>query len=152
MNSKIENSWIPREYANVYNDSKKRGLRCFFSDEIDLNTKEQVKKFINYLRKKYFFPIRCNIYFTNHIKYINGNKEKCNGVFFEGDTNKTPSIYIPCKITKKYSIENIYLGIAYLLTYYFQWYFYEDDKRTNRSLKIEATKHANYIVWNYLNI
>ena len=39
-----------------------------------------------------------------------------------------------------------YFNIIHELTHYFQWYFYEDKEKSNRSLEINANKWANYII------
>lgn len=44
-----------------------------------------------------------------------------------------------------------FFTIAHELTHYFQWFFYEDMHRTNRSLEIEATRWAKYLLQQYLN-
>ena len=144
--------WINRCFIDFYNDSSKKGLRCHYT-KISEPIKTKLKKFIKFLNKMYFFPIRCDVYFENSVNILSYNKKnKCKGIFFEGEEDKTtPCIYVPCMVTDSWDIENIYMTIVRLLTFYFQWYFYEDTKRSNRSLEIEATKWAKYIVWNYLN-
>ena len=41
--------------------------------------------------------------------------------------------------------------MAHELTHYFQWYFLEDEARTDRSLEVEAGKWARYLVAEYLS-
>lgn len=60
------------------------------------------------------------------------------------------SIYVACELSTKWDIIDIYYSIVKLLTYYFQWYFFEDNIRSNKSLEFEATKYASYLVNEYL--
>ena len=103
------------------------------------------------MRKLYFFPIRCNIKFYNETSFKSSDgKTRCKGIFFEGDEKEFPSIVFPLKLTSKYLIEDAMFNLTSLLTYYFQWYFFEDKNRTHRSLEIEATQYSNCLVFQYL--
>lgn len=44
------------------------------------------------------------------------------------------------------SIYEICFTMLHELTHYYQWYFYEEKNRTDRSLEIEANKWARYIL------
>ena len=147
-------SWVEKEHKTYYNDSAKTsGLRYKFYDygnDFDEYTIDEIKKFITFLRKHYFFPIRLNIlfcntqgfrhYIDNHIYY---------GAFYSMDDEKRrlyPKISIAAKITPSKSLEDILGTLAHEITHYYQWYFLEEDKRTDRSLEIEANKWSKYIV------
>lgn len=145
--------WIDREFKNEYDDSSKNGIRSKYSDKIPQSLRNEIKEFLTFIRKKYFFPIRINLFFCNTKNFLSYDRQhKVKGIFFKGDdeTKKSPSAYIPCQITSNWNIIDIYSTIIRLLTYYFQWYFYEDEKRNSRSLEIEVTKYAHYIVYEYL--
>ena len=154
MSLKTGGIWINYEYKKEYQDSLLRGLRARYSKELGEELIKKIKNFLTFLRKKYYFPLRCNMYFCNvdNFTSLDGNG-KTKGIFLFGDdeTKKTPSIYIACNVSNYWKIEDIYHSIAKVLTYYFQWYFLEDNHRSNRSLEIEATKYANYLVGEFVN-
>ena len=62
-------SWIDKEYKSYYKDSAKAsGIRCKFHSyekSFEKSTMEEIQKFIAFLRKKYYFPIRLNITFCD---------------------------------------------------------------------------------------
>ena len=152
-------SWIEKEHKTYYIvSSKASGLRYKFYDygnEFDEYTIGEIKKFITFLRKYYFFPIRLNVLFCNtqgfqhhidnHIYY---------GAFYSMDDEKRriyPRISIASKITESNSLEDVLCVLAHEITHYYQWYFLEEDKRTDRSLEIEANKWSKCIVESYFN-
>lgn len=143
--------WIEKEYKKEY-ISKSTGIRYKFDNGYDESYKKIIKSFIDYIRKEYYFPIRLNIVFCNQTHFINKNDgHKYYGVFFNGEESRKiyPKIYIAAKVNEKNPIEDIIFAVAHEITHYFQWYFLEDDKRTNRSLEIEANKWAKYILKNF---
>ena len=154
MRNKINPCWIDYEYENYYLDSPKKRLRIIYKKDITIDVKNCIKKYINYLRKKYFFPVRCYIYVTNNIAYKSNKYGKCHGVFLGGEENKSgfPSIYLPFKISKENEYFDVLYGLTKLLTYYFQWFFLENKNRSYRSLEIEATKYANYLAYDYFEL
>ncbi len=146
--------WINIDCKKFYDDSKLNGLRLYFDKEVSLNLKNQIKNYINYLRKQYFFPIRCKVYFCYTDKFTSKKDKYCLGTFLTDENDKEiPEIFVPVLFKKKE--EELY-PIAYklnvLLTYYFQWYFLQDKERSYRSLEIEATKYANYLCYSYFSI
>ena len=71
------------------------------------------------------------------------------GAFYSMDDEKRkiyPRISIASKVTKNNTLEDILFVLAHEITHYYQWYFLEEDKRTRRSLEIEANKWSRYIV------
>ena len=62
-----------------------------------------------------------------------------------------PKISIASKITESNSLEDVLCVLAHEITHYYQWYFLEEDKRTDRSLEIEANKWSKCIVESYFN-
>lgn len=147
--------WIDYEYKNEYQDSSKKGLRLFFSKKVDTENVINIKKFVNFLRKRYYFPLRCNIYIHNVSDFpsLDGDGTT-KGFFLFGSEKekKFPRIYIACQMSVHWSIEDVYYSLARLLTYYFQWYFYENEYRSEKSLEIEATKYAEFLVNAYLDM
>lgn len=152
-------SWIDKEFRNYYKDSANAsGIRFKFynyREAFDEATAEDIKRFIVFLRKNYYFPIRLNILFCdtpgfhdpidNHIYY---------GAFYSMDDEKRmvyPRISIAAKVTKNNSLDDILFYLVHEITHYYQWYFLEEDKRTSRSLELEANKWARYILYIYFN-
>lgn len=147
-------SWIDKEYKKHYKDSAKAsGIRCKFynyGNEFEESTRKEIKKFITFLRKGYYFPIRLNILFcdTQGFRHPNDN-HMYYGAFYSMDDEKRrvyPRISIAAKVTKSNSLEDIFFSLAHEITHYYQWFFLEEDKRTGKSLEIEANRWAKYIL------
>lgn len=145
--------WIEKQFKNEYlNSAKENGIRCVFSTGFDELTKKEIKQFIEFIRSNYYFPIRIKITFSNEPYFVSDvDGHKYYGIFYDGDEDKKiyPKIYIAGKQTEKNPIDDILFCIAHELTHYYQWYFIEDIKRTDRSLEIEANKWAKYILYRY---
>ena len=62
-----------------------------------------------------------------------------------------PRICIAARAQTPEAQEDVLLAMAHELTHYFQWYFLEDEARTDRSLEVEAGKWARYLVAEYLS-
>ena len=141
-------SWIDIDCKSYYLDSSKCGLRLFFDAKIDNDDKKLIKSYLAFLRKRYFFPLRCNVYITSNAKYKSKSGGYCNGIFFEGqEENKTyPSIYLPIGFKGLDRNMTMLFNLTKLLTYYYQWFFYQEKTRSHRSLEIEATKMSSYLV------
>ena len=148
--------WIERQDKEEFTDSKISGLRVTFDKRMEQEKVTEVKKFATWLRKRYYFPIRCNVHicFCSYFEKLNDNDKDSIGDFYYKD-GMLPSIQIAGYPARKSEDKGFYVQIqarmAYFLTFYFQWFFYEFDKRSDRSLKIEATKWQNYIMDEYLN-
>lgn len=146
--------WVTNTKENVqfYSDSApKSGLSLHFSPYIDCDTKKHICDYVRYLRKEFFFPIRCNVYFSAKEKFASPKGGYCYGVFFSNEENKQtkrhiyPQIYIPTKC----GLFQAFHSLSHELTHYFQWYFFEDQKKSGRSLEISAGKYAKRIVEDY---
>lgn len=141
--------WIDKDCKNYYTDFKKQWLRLIFYKDIPNDYINQIKKYVKYLRNLYFFPIRCKVYFCYQEKFLSKDrKHNVYGLFlYDEDDKELPEIYVP--VLKKGSfikLENIIFNLNVLITYYFQWYFYQDKERNHRSLEIEATKYSKYLL------
>ena len=151
--------WIDKKHRAYYKDSSKSsGIRVKFKayeNNFDDSTLEGIKKFVAFLRKKYYFPIRLNVLFCdteafrhhidNHTYY---------GAFYSMDDEKRkiyPRISIASKVTEKNTLEDILYTLAHEITHYYQWYFLEEEKRTDRSIESEANKWSEYILNLYFN-
>jgi hypothetical protein len=145
--------WIEKQFKKEYiNSAKNSGVRCKFSIDFNESARKEIENFIKFIRINYYFPIRLNISFfekTHFVSDVDGHKYY--GIFYDGDSAKKayPKIHIAGKLTKGNPIYEILLSIAHEITHYYQWYFLEDIKRTDRSLEIEANKWAKYILHSY---
>lgn len=147
--------WVKHTEKKEYLDScKYHGLRIVYANGLDEKTVFELEKLIKYIRKRYFFPIRCNIYLTNHEVYkSNKDGHKFWGVFFDESDSKRkiyPKIYVASKETKNNNLYAIKFTLLHELTHYFQWFWLEDKSRTDRSLEIEANRWAHYIYGCYI--
>lgn len=161
--------WIEVQYKDEYQDEKRpwyRGLRLVIDREIEEERREKIKAFVAWLKKHYFFPLRCNVRIcaTSFFKADKNREGDVDSVldFYYGKDKKgkksaEPVLWVAgLPDRRKYEedfVIQIYARIAFGLTYYYQWYFlqFEDKKRTDRSLHIEATKWQNYITQTYLD-
>lgn len=143
--------WIDSEFRKYYEGSKSTGLALYFDKDVENDMRLSIIGFISWLRKKYYFPIRCSMFFEDIEKFKSkSEKNYCQGIFFSPEDfyrARVPRIYVAVKTDTDW----VLYTIAHELTHYFQWYFLEDQKRTDRSLEIEANKYASWIVWEYLN-
>ena len=145
--------WITKTKENLefYSDSApKSGLSLHFSSNIDEKTKREICIFVRYLRKEFFFPIRCNIYFCNQEKFRSSKGGYCYGLFYSNERYNRriyPQIYIPAKM----NLYQIFHSLCHELSHYFQWYFLEDEQKTDHSLEIQASKCASTLLDYYCN-
>lgn len=146
--------WIDKDCKKYYTDSNQQGLRLIFHKNIPNDYIDQIKKYVKYLRNLYFFPIRCKVYFCYQGTFRSyDRKQNIYGLFLYDEKDKEiPKIYVPVlKKGRLMELESIIFNLNLLITYYFQWYFYQDKERSHRSLEIEATKYAKYLTYNYFN-
>ena len=142
--------WVTKTEENIrfYSDSaKKSNLSIHFASAIDPDTKKSICKFVRYLRKEFFFPIRCNVYFSDCDKFHSKKGGYCYGIFFSNEESGGriyPQIYIPSNMELYF----VYRSLCHELTHYFQWYFLDDNK-SDRSLEIQAAKYAARIMEDY---
>lgn len=149
---------IERKYKDQYTDSAKvSGIRYKFyeyGNGFDATIVEDINSFITFLKKRYYFPIRLNIVFCN-IKAFKHQIDNHTyyGAFYGMDAEKRkiyPRISIAAKVTENNSLYDIFFTMAHEITHYYQWYFLEENQRTDRSLEMEANKWAKYILNLYL--
>lgn len=143
--------WITRTEENLafYADSApKSNLSLHFDSAIDPKTKKRICSFVRYLRKEFYFPIRCNVYFCNQEKFRSSKGGYCYGIFFSNEERGGrvyPQIYIPVKNKMHF----VYFSLSHELSHYFQWYFLDDEQKNSRSLEIQASKYASRICQDY---
>jgi hypothetical protein len=44
---------------------------------------------------------------------------------------------------------SVYHSLSHELTHYFQWYFFDDHKKSDRSLEVQASKYADRVFKDY---
>ena len=143
--------WITNTEENIqfYCDSaRKSNLSLHFASAIDPEKKKNICRFVHYLRKEFFFPIRCNVYFCNQAKFHSSKRGYCYGIFYSNEERRGhiyPQIYIPVNM----DLFSVYYSLSHELTHYFQWYFLDDNKKSDRSLEIQASKYATHISEDY---
>lgn len=143
--------WILKEDKYEFeNSAQASGLRLTFYNNISPQDKQLCLNFCKFLRKIFYFPIRVNITFVAQEKFkdpVDGHTYY--GIFYSNSESKRkiyPRVFIALKTRNKSDEDNVLLTISHELTHYFQWYFFEDEKKTDRSLEVEANKWANYLV------
>lgn len=148
--------WIEKKDKSLYNDSAVKGLRLYFDDNVTPDNRRECKEFCDWLRKTYWFPIRCKIYFCPQKKFKSlDDGHNYYGIFYDNEDDnirKYPCIFIATKFETDDARYNCLFTIAHELTHYFQWYFYYDKELTKRSLEIWASKWARIILWEFENL
>ncbi|MBR2445180.1 MAG: hypothetical protein IKB28_00775 [Clostridia bacterium] len=131
------------------------GLRVRYADAIDREIRTNLDGLIRYLRRLYFFPVRCNVYITNHESYRSERDGHVYyGVFYDNEgvypkKKLYPEIYVAGQVSERFEIENIMFSLLHELSHYFQWIGDRETGRTDRSIEVEATRWANRIMEAY---
>ena len=147
-------SWIDIKYKDQYADSANAtGIRDKFyeyDNVFDATVVTEINRFITFLRKHYYFPIRLNILFCNTqgFKHHLDNHTYYGAFYSMDDENRKiyPRISIAANVSENNSLQDILFTLAHEITHYYQWYFWEEAQRTDQSLEIEANKWAKYIL------
>lgn len=147
--------WIEKNEKEQYNDSKVKGLRIIFKDGVSDEERRWCKDFCRWLSKNYWFPIRCRIIFWSQTKFRSQDKGCfCYGIFYSNEeyaSRRYPVCHIAIKFKNEKDKYDCLFTIVHELTHYFQWYFFENEKKSKRSLEVTANKWARYIVGVYLD-
>lgn len=142
--------WIDYEFKSYYKDGKQSGLRLHFNKEINNKVRAEIESLFLWIRKRYFFPLRCEVFLLNQKKFRSKVQHQfCQGIFFAPNESKnlrTPHIYIAVDI----EASDLCFTVFHELTHYYQWYFLENENRSDRSLEIEANKYARWLINEYL--
>ena len=145
--------WVTNTEENVqfYRDSApKSNLSLHFASDIDPDAKKKICQFVRQLRKEFFFPIRCNVYFCDHEKFLSSKGGYCYGIFYSNEESEGriyPQIYIPANM----NLFSVYHSLSHELTHYFQWFFLYDNEKSDRSLEIQASNYAARVLGDYCN-
>lgn len=148
-------SWQKR--INTAENRHKSGLRLHFESGVNGEVKSACKDFAAFLREKYFFPLRINVYIKSSRRITAADGEKVVGTFFSYfDIAKPPYIRVAagdyielCKeYNKKEAIIKILQTLAHELTHYFQ--YINDIKLTKIGEERQATNYSFYIIEEYI--
>lgn len=147
-------SWVDIKYKDQYaNSANATGIRYKFYEYdsfFDATVVKEINSFVAFLRKLYYFPIRLNILFCNTQGFKNPlDNHTYYGAFYSMEDEKRkiyPRISIAANVSENNSLKDIFFTLAHEITHYYQWYFFEEERRTDRSLEIEANKWAQYIL------
>lgn len=145
--------WITLQDKTVYNDSSCKGLKVYFDKLMPNQTKQDFVSFIRWLRRYYWFPIRLNLHIIYQKKFKSiDDGHLYYGIFYSepAGRRKCPCICIASKTESQSALVEDFVSIAHEITHYYQWYFYEDEKKSNLSLEREANKLAKQIVYYYI--
>lgn len=145
--------WIERKYRTNFDKSSAAGIRVTYDKHLDRELVEQTKALVQYLRKEYYFPIRVNIALTDHRRYHSDRDGHIYyGIFYHNDfvplsSMPYPQIAVAAQLWKHMSIDDVHFTLLHELTHYFQWFFTEEEQRSDRSLELEANRWARYILY-----
>lgn len=144
--------WITLQDKNEYNDSSCKGIKVYFDKMMPEQTKKDFESFIHWLRRHYWFPIRLNL----HIIYQKKFKAIDDGHFYYGifypkvdGRTKCPCICIASKPNSHTDLIEDFISLSHEITHYYQWYFYEDENKSDLCLERTANILAKQIVSNY---
>ena len=156
--------WIEIKDKKEYNTYNKKGMRLHFCSGVNQTIKVAFKIFCKWLRKHYFFPVRVDVKIKRHSAFVSKDSKNKSGVaggfYYTSDNveSDSPDIWIAtgifnkCKDEKKeHTIFDILFTVTHELTHYYQWFFGEFNKRTDRSLEIEATKWGHWLIYEFID-
>ena len=115
--------WIEFAEKKEYeNSSRLTGLRISIDKRIDAGRKQGIRKFVEWLRKRYYFPIRCNIYirYCSYFKKMDDSDVDSIGDFYYSD-NKLPIIWIAGYPRKKTEDKDFYVQINASIVYFLRF-------------------------------
>ena len=143
--------WVTNTEENVRfysNSAAKSNLSLRFASAINKDTKKRICDFVRYLRKVFYFPIRCNIYFCIQEKFESPKGGYSYGIFYSNEESGGrvyPQIYIPARM----DFFSVCHSLSHELTHYFQWYFLEDNQKSDRAIEREVSRYATRIMEDY---
>ena len=156
MRNTSGNLWILRKGSDLHRDrAAATGLRVRYADGIDKEIRTNLDSLIRYLRRLYFFPVRCNVFITNHQSYRSERDGHVYyGVFYDNEgiypkKKLYPEIYVAGRVRERFEIEHIMFTLLHELSHYYQWVGDREKGRSDRSIESEATRWANRILEAY---
>lgn len=143
--------WIMMEEKEPYIDScKYTGVRSHFDKDIDDKTRTEITRLLRYLAERFYFPIRFNLYFSDKEYFVHPRDgHRAYSVFYgnEGTKRKIyPQLYVPAKESDGNLLLEILFYVCYGVAQYYQWFFNEEEIKTDKKLDKEASDEADYYV------
>lgn len=154
------NPWTNKCWTNFYQyeTTLRSGLRLRFYGGVCCNVKSFLCDFAKWLRCKYEFPIRINVYIKNTLYIKAKDGDKVSATFF-GPFDRTEEPYAKIAvgdygiISEQYDIFSalcsIAASLAHELTHYFQWL--NDVRLTQKQEERQARYYSRKIVYMYLD-
>ena len=149
--------WNNKKWEKYYNRNIHRvGLRVRYEKTVSLEVKRAVNEFISWLRKKYIFPKRVNIYVNGKRRIKSMYGDFVCGTFFRPiDRDVEPYIRIATgdyaelleTEGKDNALASFLWTVAHELTHYFQWL--NDLNLTFIGEERQASVYANKILEEY---
>lgn len=141
--------WITMEEKEPYIDScKYTGIRSHFGAGVDDKARAEITLLLRYLAKRFYFPIRFNLYFSDKEYFVHPQDgHRAYSVFYgnEGTNRKIyPQLYVPAKESEGSLLLEILFYVCYGVAQYYQWFFKEEEIKTDRKLDKEASDEADY--------
>ncbi|MCI5746019.1 MAG: hypothetical protein MR270_07050 [Erysipelotrichaceae bacterium] len=155
-------NWINKEFKELYCDNYISGVKLIVNSNIPKEINDYLRYVVNWVRKRYYFPIRYIINFKNNEFFVDKNgQNKTYDDFYIPNLDKFElpiswiSTHYYLKEFKKYGLSFKCKRVLFQLlithmTYYYQWYFFDDKNRSQRTNKTEITKMLNFL-WEELN-
>ena len=155
MNILTAEKW--KKYIDTGRPGYRRGLRLRIEAEVDPSVKAAMKRFAEWLRAKYNFPLRVPVYVkaTETIKAFDG--EHVSATFFEPiNRNDEPYIRIAAgdyallckKVGKEQAMIALLHSFAHEVAHYFQWI--NAVQLTEIGYERQANRYAGIILTQYL--
>ncbi len=152
------NPWKSKKHKNIYKDvNVRQGISLRFEKDVHEDVKNLFKRFTDWLRAKYDFPIRVTIYVKASETITLQNGCIAWGSFRCFDTFDEPYIRIPTGdyleqariVGEDTALEAILSSLVHELTHYFQWV--NQFEQTDRGSEWQANFYRYRIIDLFLN-
>ena len=150
--------WTINKYSSFYESiNSDCGLRCRYQVGINYDLKMIITTFITWIRERFVFPIRVNVYFKATPYIIAQDGEKVNGTFWgPSDYTIKPFIKVSCgnenntdSKSKLYSVLSVLETLAHEITHYYQWV--NRLIKSERQIEYQAVWYSHRIVEEYID-
>lgn len=137
-------------------ETRSDGLRLRFDKKVDTEVREAFLRFVKWLRKEYYFPLRIVVYVKESARIKAKDGELVVGTFFEPyEYSMQPHVrvatgdYLELKnsIGRDDALASILMTLAHELTHYFQWINNLDLTPLGRER--QATRYSHFILDEY---
>ncbi|MGI6014419.1 MAG: ImmA/IrrE family metallo-endopeptidase [Oscillospiraceae bacterium] len=151
--------WECSDWNTFLENNRRKGVRLRFDKDVDDEVRRASKEFVNWLRRRYDFPMRVPIYFkaSRTIRSLDG--EEVSATFF-GPYDKTLEPYIRIAVGdykdlldergKDNALGAILHSVAHELSHYFQWI--KDYNFLEERCERQARYYASEILYDYAEV